>query len=388
MRVTLVVLLFPMVGFALATLAPISQAWAGLGGPRWNKLLTGVWSVAMPLAFLVTPQLVRVIAPRHGLDTFFAGFAVVVLLLIGAILLLRTRAPEAAGEAASEQGPALMSGRLMLAALLALILFEGLTFLTSLETIRSPLVLPLASLFAASLWYLQRSWRAEPRSAATDAGTRRRIAGLFAALFLLNVATTGFFDTAYLIRHACSTTLIDDRATLAALAQVIAATGTAAALARWNLHGTLITCGISIAALGLLSYLAYPGLLVLNFYPIPDNAIFVGSRLFTGFGSGMATTATIFAVGRIAGPKSAAQLFLAFVIIVGTEIGLEGFELLSQLVTLSDRSTLPPYTMIFGLQAALAFAAMLPLLLTSRGPAAMASAGIAGDPEPARGVRS
>ncbi len=370
-RVALVVLLFPMAGFGLATLAPISQAWTGLGGPRWDKFLTGVWSVAMPLAFLVTPQLVRVVAPRHGLDSFFAGFAVVVLLLIGAILLLRRRAPEEASDA-----PPLLSGRLMLAALMALILFEGLTFLTSLETILSPLVLPLTALFAASLWYLHRVWRAEPAGTAAEPGTRRRIAGLFAALFLLNVATTGFFDTAYLVRHACSTTLIDDRATLAALAQVIAATGTAMALARWNLHGTLILTGIGIAALGLVSYLAYPGLLVLNFYPVPDNAIFVGSRLLTGFGGGMATTATIFAVGRIAGPKSAAQLFLAFVIIIGTEIGLEGFELLSQLVTLSNGSTLPPYALIFGIQAVLAICAMLPLVFSfgsasSPAPAAM-----------------
>ncbi|WP_226623293.1 hypothetical protein [Alloyangia pacifica] len=364
-RVALVVLLFPMAGFGLATLAPISQAWTGLGGPRWDKFLTGVWSVAMPLAFLVTPQLVRVVAPRHGLDIFFAGFAMVVLLLIGAILLLRRRAPEETGEAA----PAQLSGRLMLAALAALMLFEGVTFLTSLETIRSPFVLPLAALFAASLWYLQRVWRAAPRSAASDPATRRRIAALFAALFLLNVATTGFFDTAYLVRHACSTTLIDDRATLAALAQVIAATGTAAALARWSLHIPLIVAGIGIAALGLVSYLAYPGLLVLSFYPIPDNAIFVGSRLLTGFGSGMATTATIFAVGRIAGPKSGAQLFLAFVIIIGTEIGLEGFELLSQLVTLSNGSTLPPYTLIFLVQAGLALVAMLPLVFGSFGAA-------------------
>lgn len=365
-RVALVVVLFPMVGFGLAALAPISQAWAGLGGARWDKFLTGVWSVAMPLAFLVTPQLVRVVAPRYGLDAFFAGFAIIVLLLIGAIMMLGRRGPAEAvgGEAAH------LSGRLLLAVLLALILFQGLTFLTSLGTLRSPLVAALAALFAVSLWYFYRTWRSEPHSNKTaDAATRGRIAGLFAALFLLNVSTTGFFDTAYLVRHSCSTTLIDDRATLAALAQVIAATGTAAALARWNLHILLIIGGIGIAALGLASYLAYPGLLVLSLYSIPDNVIFVGSRLLTGFGSGMATTAAVFAIGRIAGPKSTAQLFIAFVIIIGTEIGLEGFELFSKVATALNGSTLPPYAMIFLVQAVIAVAAMIPLGLRSFGPA-------------------
>ncbi|WP_353475290.1 hypothetical protein PVT71_17215 [Salipiger sp. H15] len=375
LRVALVILLFPMAGFALATLAPISQAWIGMGGPRWGKLLTGVWSVAMPLAFLVTPQLVRVVAPRHGLDSFFAGFAVVVLLLIGAILLLGRRATEdPAG-----QGPALIPGPLMLAALLALLLFEGLTFVTSISTVSSPIVLPLAALFAASLWYLRRTWKSVPRGAsAEDASTRRRVLGLFAGLFLLNVATTGFFDTTYLVRHACSTTLIDDRATLAALAQVLAAVGTATALGRWNLHGRFILCGMAIAALGLLGYLAYPGLLVLSFYGIPDNVVFVGSRLLTGFGSGMATTATIYAVSRLAGPRGGAQLFLAFVIIIGTEMGLESFELLGQVATLTNGSTLPPYALIFLLQALIAAAAMLPVAFLSCG-----ASGSAEGPAPA-----
>ncbi|ANT63744.1 hypothetical protein AYJ57_25055 (plasmid) [Salipiger sp. CCB-MM3] len=364
MRVALVVVLFPMAGFALATLAPISQTWAGLGGPRWDKLLTGAWSVAMPLAFLVTPQLVRVVAPRNGLDIFFAGFALVVLLLIGAILLIgRYAEPETAEP---EDAPSLISGPLMRAAFLALLMFEGLTFLTSLETVRSPLVPPLAALFAGSLWYLARTWRAEPRSTSPeDSDSRSRVIGLFAALFLLNVATTGFFDTAYLVRHSCSSTLIDDRATLAAFAQVIAATGTAMALARWSLHMPFIYAGIALAAVGLLSYLAYPGVLLLNFYPIPDNAIFLVSRVVTGFGSGMATTATIFAVSRLAGAKSGAQLFLAFTIIIGTEIGLEGFELLSQVFTLSSGGTLPPYALIFLLQAVFALLAILPLILCS-----------------------
>ena len=55
-RFAAVAILFPLLGFALATLAPISQSWTQLGDERGYKLLLGLWSMAMPLAFLVTPQ--------------------------------------------------------------------------------------------------------------------------------------------------------------------------------------------------------------------------------------------------------------------------------------------------------------------------------------------
>ncbi|SDE71805.1 hypothetical protein SAMN05421538_11035 [Paracoccus isoporae] len=363
-RVAAVAVLFPLLGFGLATLAPISQRWIDRAeGERHRKLMLGAWSVAMPCAFLITPQLVRVVAPRYGLDVFFLGFAGILLSFLFAMGLLRMRDAPRTGAAAPP-----MQGGMLFAALMALFSFQLVTFLISVEGLRSALVMPAAGLMVVCLGWLIRVWRRARAQAgnASSTGGGRQMAGLFLMLFLLNMATTGFYDNAFMVRHLCSNTLIADRATISALAQVAATLLTAAAL-RWGVsQSLLILLGVGLSLAGLASYMAYPGLLVPGYGIETENLLFIASRSVTGAGVGMALTAAIFAVDRLAGTDTRAPLFLAFVVILGTEVGLEAMEVLGQAVMLARDTTSPPYLMFFLLQAMLALLSLSGLFLRDR----------------------
>ncbi|SMR70755.1 hypothetical protein SAMN04488030_0367 [Aliiroseovarius halocynthiae] len=328
-REALVMLLFPLIGFSLASMAPVAQLLTGWGGERHAKLLTGVWAVAMPAAFLVTPQLVRVIAPRYGLDVFFAGFAVAPLLLIAAIWIVREPVKAAFTD---QTAPSIMA---LVPAILTLIAFEVMTLLVTMLGISSPLTQGMAVLFVIALINLIHSQKA--KGSARTAGSATM--GIFVFLFLVNIATTGFYDTAYLVLHMCSNTLIADRATLAALAQVCAAMGATALLARYQLQRALMVLGAAIAAIGLASYMLY--------FSYPIYEVYVGSKAITGFGTGLLTTAAIFAVSKSSSQGAGLSLFIAFVIIIGTEVGLELFEVFVQLAELAKIPLYTSYTMIF-----------------------------------------
>ncbi|WP_106744515.1 hypothetical protein [Yoonia maritima] len=328
-REALVMVLFPLIGFSLASMAPVAQLLTGWGGDKRAKLLTGVWAVAMPTAFLVTPQLVRVIAPRHGLDVFFAGFAGAPLLLIAAIWIVREPVKTTPSDATA---PSIMA---LLPAILTLIVFEVMTLLVTISGISSTMTQGMAALFVVALIYLIYSQKTKGSARTADSAT----IGIFLFLFLVNIATTGFYDTAYLVLHMCSNTLIADRATLGALAQVCAAMGATALLARYQLQRALMVLGAVIAAIGLGSYLLYFN------YPIYE--VYVGSKAITGFGTGLLTTAAIFAVSKSSAQGAGLSLFIAFVIIIGTEVGLELFEIFVQLTELARIPLYTSYTMIF-----------------------------------------
>jgi hypothetical protein len=328
-REALVMVLFPLIGFSLASLAPVAQMITGWGEERHAKLLTGVWAVAMPAAFLITPQLVRVIAPRYGLDVFFAGFALAPLLLIGAIWMV-PEPPKAADNDAT--APSLAT---LFPAILTLITFEIMTLSITLSGITSPVTQMMAVLFLLVLAYLLHSRRKQATTPRADTATL----GIFAFLFLINIATTGFYDTAYLVLHMCSNTLIADRATIGAFAQVCAAMGATALLARYEFQRALMVLGAVIAAIGLGSYMLY--------FSYPIFEVYVGSKAVTGFGTGLLTTAAIFAVSKSSAQAAGLSLFVAFVIIIGTEVGLELFEIFVQLADLANVPSDTSYTMIF-----------------------------------------
>ncbi len=363
-REALVVVLFPLIGFSLAALAPIAQMMTVWGGERHSKLLTGVWAVAMPAAFLVTPQLVRVIAPRYGLDIFFAGFAMVPFLLMLGLWMVREPVKETAGEAGEEKAASFA----LLPVLAVLITFEAVTTLVSLSGISAPETQIAAGFFAASLAYLiVRARRGRGAEQAPRAPVEGATLGVFAFLFFVNVATTGFYDTAYLVKHMCSNTLIADRATIGALAQVVAAMGATAILARMPIQRALMLAGAVITAAGLGSYMLYFG--------FPYYEVYLGSKALTGFGTGLLTTAAVFAVTGAAGKNAHLSLFIAFVIIVGTEVGLELFEILIQVMEMLSFAPDAVYSSVFVLQAVLVVVAMPFLFAKEASPGAIAAEG-------------
>jgi hypothetical protein len=333
-REALVLILFPLIGFSLASMAPVAQQLTSWDGGRHNKLLTGVWAVAMPAAFLITPQLIRVIAPRYGLEFFFVGFAFATLLLIGAIWMLRESAKV---EIENTTAPSLVA---LIPAILTLITFELMTLLVTISGIASIMTQGMAVLFLVMLVYLIRSRWNKTSANRADSAT----ISIFVFLFLVNIATTGFYDTAYLVLHMCSNTLTADRASLAALAQVCAAMGATALLARYQLQRALMVFGAAIVAIGLASYMLY--------FSYPVYEVYVGSRAITGFGSGLVTTAAIFAVSRSSTQGAGLSLFIAFVIIIGTEVGLELFQIFVQLADLWQIPSATSYAMIFVAQSA------------------------------------
>ncbi|MCY0096861.1 hypothetical protein [Hoeflea ulvae] len=346
-RAASVFLLFPLLGFSLATLAPLAQLMTGWGGEKHTKLLTGTWAVAMPMAFLVTPQLVRVVAPRYGLEVFFTGFAGVVFLLIAGLMLVK---PPAAGvEADLKRRPA--AGGSLVPVLAALVSFEAATMLMTLAGITSLYTLIAGVVFILALGYFLVTMR---RQSSVNAGSNKvqdaGVLGIFAFMFLVNAATTGFYDTAYLFAHLCSNTLIADRATLGALAQVVAAMGATAILARFDLQQALMLAGAFITVIGLGSFLLYQS--------YPYSELFIGSKMVVSFGSGLLITAAIFACSNSGSKSASLAFFIAFVIVIGTEVGLEGFEIMTTVMELVDVTSERIYSTIFLLQCLLVLAAM------------------------------
>lgn len=328
-REALVVVLFPLIGFSLASMAPVAQILTGWGGDKHSKLLTGVWAVAMPAAFLVTPQLVRVIAPRYGLELFFAGFAVLPVVLIAAIWALREpmTPPQKNGVA-----PSLVA---LMPAILTLAIFEIMTLLVTISGISSIMTQAMAVLFVIVLGYLFYSQRNQANKGRADSATLN----IFVFLFFVNIATTGFYDTAFLVLHMCSNTLIADRATIGALAQVCAAMAATALLARFQLQRVIMVLGAVIVTIGLGSYMLYFTLLIL------EAAIV--SKAITGFGMGLLTTAAIFTVSNAGAKTANLSLFIAFVVIIGTEVGLELFEIFVQVADLVQIASDTTYMTIF-----------------------------------------
>jgi len=347
-REALVIVLFPLVGFSLATMAPVTQLLTDWGRDKHKKLLTGVWVAAVPTAFLVTPQLVRVIAPRNGLDVFFAGFAIVPLLLTIAIWTLRAPSNAVKMDARS---PSFLT---LVPAILTLIAFEVTTLLVTMSGISSAITQSSALLFVVTLGYLIYNRRSTQTSNPADPATVR----IFIFLFLVNVATTGFYDTAYLVLHMCSNTLIADRTTLGAIAQVCAVIGATALLSRFPIQRILMAIGGALVIIGLLSYLLY--------FNYPVYEVYVGTKAITGFGTGLLTTSAIFAVSNSNSKKAGLSLFIAFVIIIGSEVGLELFEILIQLLEQVKISSDTSYKMVFVAQVVFVVVAMPFVLLKTR----------------------
>jgi hypothetical protein len=335
---------------AVACLAPVAQAlvltWPTAAG---RTTLTTLWTGAAPGGFLVAPQLVKYALPVAGLAAYFVAFAVLPLVLLALLLALgfALRAPPAADAAG-----AALPVRVLFAFIAVVVGFEAWSTLGSVTRYTAPATLAALLVLAVLAGWLGRAVRALPAPDATVGSAYL----LLAALFVVNIATTGFFEAAYLTQRFHDEAFVADRSTIAAAAQ-IAGTLAAGVLAhRCPAAQRLLLHGFAVVTLaGLASYVAYPSL--------DTRTFFLWTPAVTGFGSAGLTVlvclAVLPAVARV--PMLAALPSIA--IMLGTEFGLEVLQLMFAVVTAPGTAYASAYATLFAAQAAIVLA--VPWLLAA-----------------------
>jgi hypothetical protein len=292
-------------GASLVWLAPCAQAlvlgWPGASGQR---ALTTVWTGATPLGFLAAPQLATWLLPALGLAGYFAGFAALPI-VFGALVLL------AAVEASGTPGDALPLS-LVLAFVAVVVAFEAWSTAGSLLGYGAAMAL-------ASLPFLVASLVAFARHMARFVATAHAAPAAWtsvAALFLLQLPTTGFFEAAFLFDRVASQPLVADRATLAAAAQMAGTFGAGLALHRaggGQRRIAWVAAGLFVA--GIAGYVAYPRIDAIPY--------FMATAALAGLGVGALTLVLCLAIVRDAGRTPLVAALPSIAIMIGTEAGLE-----------------------------------------------------------------
>jgi hypothetical protein len=204
----------------------------------------------------------------------------------------------------------------------------------------------LPVLVAALVWLTQRARR---YAATTTTGAMTWWS--LAALFALEIPTTGFFEAAFLYDHGMSETLVADRATLAATAQVAGTLLAGAALHRDGEHRARVAwIACMLAVLGVAGYAAYPW-----WTSVPW---FMATAAVAGFGVGGLTLVLCLAIVRDADRAAALAALPSIAIMIGTEAGLEILQCVSAVASTFSGNT---FAIVFAAQAAAALA-LIPLL--------------------------
>lgn len=343
-----VICTFILGGFCVAFFAPLAQQAINANPDQSSRVaLTTVWTAAQPVAFLITPQLVKYVAQDVGTGRFFLGFAVLPLLFMLLSRWVFPAKPQDVGDAA--QSPVLSRTALGLI-FFSLISFEAMTASISFVGLVAPVSLGLMGLFLLAValgvgYYLK-----------LDSGQRMNLPPvaflLLLALFILEMPTTGLYDTAYLVRHLCSSTLIEDRATLGAAAQILTvflAGGIFARKAKSLPY--LIGVGTLLLLIGTVGYTYYPDLLI-------DADFFYISKMIASAGMGMVTAVIVAQVMAACKDNPLMVLLPAFVIMFGTEFGLELLEILFEGVKLMGYGEIVAYRFVFVAQIILVLLAV------------------------------
>lgn len=352
MRELTVCLAFSLGGFSISFFAPIAQiAINGVDNERRRILLTTLWTSAQPIAFLFTPQLVKYVAPELGLGKYFLLFALFPLAYLA--LSVSVLKPIAAKLQAPQETGARMSVPTVALLLCCIFAFEVWTASNTLAGLASAVSVTLMLVFfgftACSVLYIRRQPKTGPL-------LPRHAALLLGCLFLLEIPTTGFYDTTYLVRHLCSATLIDDRASLGAFAQIAAVFLAGAAYVRWpRLLPYLIGAGLLTTIAGVAGYAYYPQVAV-------DENFFYLTKIATGAGVGTVTTVVVAVVMASGRSNSLVALLPALVIMFGTEFGLEILEIVFQLAKIAGRDEAGAYAAVFAAQIAAAVLALVPFI--------------------------
>jgi hypothetical protein len=317
----------------VAFFAPLAQLSISNVTDEKEKIrLMTVWTAAQPIAFLLAPQLVKYVAFDIGIDNYFmilAAVPLVFLLMVPIIFGPKDKAPV--------EAPSTVPWPLIGGFLLAVLAFEAWTTANSFAGIESVLSLSLMTLFVlvtVAVAFKGKSALAAPKLPTTAIS-------LLVLLFVLQIPTTGLYDTAYLVRHLCSSELITDRATLGAACQIMAVFAGGAALAKWP-H--LETSMIAFAVLAL-----FIGTIATAFYPFQgeDVWLFYASKVLTAIGMGTVTSIIVTRVAGVSGGNKIIMLAPAFVIMFGTEVGIELLEIVFQSAKLAGSDEVGAYQAIF-----------------------------------------
>lgn len=352
LRELVVAAAFTVGGFSVSFFSPIAQiAINGVDNERRRVLLTTLWTSAQPIAFLFTPQLVKYVAPEIGLANYFLVFAMFPLAYL--VLAVTVLKPPAAAAVRQDSTGARLSPPAVGLLLACILSFEVWTASNTLAGLTSAvsmaLMLAFFGIVAWSALYLRRR-------PATGPLLPRHAALLLACLFILEIPTTGFYDTTFLVRHLCSSTLIDDRASLGAFAQIATVFLAGAAYVRWpRALPYLIGAGLVATLLGVAGYAYYPKVAT-------DENFFYLTKIASGAGVGAVTTVVVAIVMASGRNNPLVALLPALVMMFGTEFGLEILEIVFQLAKLAGRDEAGAYGAVFAAQIVAAVLAFVPFV--------------------------
>lgn len=330
---------------ALALLAPAAQSLVTLTPtPAMRTTLTSLWTSAAPAGFLVAPQMVKMLLPVLGMGFYFLGFSALplVLLVLLGVLGLALPAVRNAGTTVTA-----LPVRMLLAFVAAVVAFEIWTTSGSVWGYAMPLTLVGLTLFAMSATWLAGEVKAYsmPPSLTGTAGR------LLLALFVLEMPTTGFFDTAWLVQRQFTETFIADRSTLSAAAQFAGTLAAGVLVHRRPAADSELLLGFAgIAVAGLAAIAAYPW--------IAHPLYFLWTPAVGGFGVAGVTVLVCLAVLRNAATHPLLAALPSIAIMLGTEFGLELLQLVFAVARAAGVRDDGAYGAIFFAQVALAVAAM------------------------------
>lgn len=352
-REALAYLCLTLGGAAAVWLAPSAQslvlAWPGTAGRR---ALTSLWAGATPAGFLAAPQLAKWLLPALGLSAYFGAIAVLPL-VFATLVAMCTLVPPAGDDDA-------LPARLVVAFVAAVVAFEAWSTAGSLRGYLAPAALASMPLLAASVVWLARRARQFAATTTTGAVTWWSLAALFA----LEIPTTGFFEAAFLYERGMSEALVADRATLAATAQVAGTFLAGVALHRDGEHRARVAWGSCVLAIaGVAGYAAYPWW--------TSAPWFMATAAVTGLGVGGLTLVLCLAIVHGAERAAALAALPSIAIMIGTEIGLE---LLQCVSAAAGAVSTHAFAVVFAVQAVAALA-VAPLLARTLRAGARAQAG-------------
>lgn len=330
---------------ALALLAPTAQSLVALAPtPAMRTSLTSLWTGASPAGFLVAPQLVKLLLPVLGVGFYCLGFAALPLVLLALLGVLGLALPAVRNAGTTVTA---VPTRMLLAFVMAVLAFEIWTTSGSVAGYATPGTLAGLVLFTATATWLVRAVKdyAFPPSLTGASGM------LLLALFVLEMPTTGFFDTAWLAQKHFTESFIADRATLSAAAQ-IAGTLVAGVLVhrRPAADAALLRGFAGIAVAGLAAIALYP------WFAHPLYLLWTPA--IGGFGVAGLTVLVCLAVLRDAATHPLLAALPSIAIMLGTEFGLELLQLVFAVARAAGSSDESAYGAIFFAQVSFALAAL------------------------------